>query len=83
VQFWYVLVVFVLVAVPPALVLLRRGRHEAAAFVTERGYGTAMLAIYLVIPAIAALVAFVLGHVLIVLIVLAVLFVILLLTGGF
>ena len=83
VQFWYVLLVFVLVAIPPALMLVRRGQHEAAAFVTQRGYGTFLLAIYLVIPAIAAAVAFVLGHVLIVLLVLAVLFVILLHTGGF
>lgn len=83
VQFWYVLLLFVLVAMPPALVLVRSGRHDAAAFVTERGYGKLLLAIYLVIPAIAALVAFVVGHVVIVLIVLAVLFVILIHTGGF
>lgn len=83
VQFWYVLVVFVVVAIPPALVYVRRGRHVATAFVTERGYGRAMLAIYLVIPAIAALIAFVLGHVLVVLVLLAVVFVILLHTGGF
>ena len=83
VQFWYVLLVFVVAAIPPALVLVRRGRHEAAAFITQRGYGTFLLAIYVVIPAVAAVVAFVLGHVLIVLLVLAVLLVILLHTGGF
>jgi hypothetical protein len=83
VQFWYVLLAFVVVAFPPALVAVRRGGREAVSFVADRGYWRAMLIAYVVIPAVAALVAFIVGHVLIVLVILLVLFVILVHSGGF
>ncbi|MCU1401188.1 MAG: hypothetical protein JWN62_4297 [Acidimicrobiales bacterium] len=83
VQFWYVLIAFVLVAFPPALIAVRRGRHEAAEFIGERGYWKAMLIAYAIIPTIAAIVAFVVGHVLIVLVILVVVIVIIAHSGGF
>ena len=83
VQFWYVLVAFVLVAFPPAMVAVRRGGREAADFIADRGYWKVLVIAFVVVPALAALVAFIVGHVLLVLIILVVLIVILVHTGGF
>ena len=83
VQFWYVLVAFVLVAFPAAMVAVRRGWRDAVAFVTGRGYWKVMALAFVVIPALAAIVAFIVGHVVIVLIVLVVLIVMLVHSGGF
>ncbi|MCU1365509.1 MAG: hypothetical protein JWN39_1148 [Ilumatobacteraceae bacterium] len=83
VQFWYMLVAFVLVAFPPALIAVRRGGHEAAEFIGARGYWKALLIAYVIIPAVAAIVAFVVGHILIVLLILVVVIVIIAHSGGF
>ncbi|MCU1393858.1 MAG: hypothetical protein JWM34_2286 [Ilumatobacteraceae bacterium] len=83
VQFWYVLIAFVLVAFPPALVAVRRGGRDAFDFIESRGWWKVMLIAYVIVPLLAAIVAFIIGHVLIVLIVLVVVIIVIAHSGGF
>jgi hypothetical protein len=63
-QFWYVLMVFVAVAVPPALVLLRRGWSHMVGFVIDRNYWKVVVVVYAVVPVVTGVITFVLGNLL-------------------
>ncbi len=83
VRFWYALLLFVVAAAPPAFILLRRGPRAAAGFVIDRGYWKVLLTVFVILPAVVGVVAFVAGHVVAVLAVLAVLLVLFAIVGGF
>ena len=83
VRFVFVLLLFVVTATPAAFVLLRDGFASARSFVSGRRYRRILVAVYLAFPVAAAIITFVIGHLLIVLLVLFVLLILLLLTGGF
>ena len=83
VRFAFVLVLFIATALPATFVLLRDGAPAARELVARQRYRRTVIAVYLVFPIAAAVVAFVVGHLLIVLVVLLALLLLFLLTGGF
>jgi len=82
-EFWYILLLFMIALAPVTFVLLRRSYDAAVGFVVDRGYWKVLLAVYVLFPLAAGIVAFVVGHFIAVLVVVALLLIVLSITGGF
>lgn len=83
VRMMFVLVLFVIAATPAAYVLLRDGFGSAREFVGGQRYRRILITVYVAFPIVAAVITFIVGHLLVVLLVLFVLLILLLITGGF
>jgi len=83
VRFMFVLLLFVITAMPAAFVLLRDGFASAREFVSGQRYRRILVTVYVAFPITAAIITFVVGNLLIVLLVLFALLILLMVTGGF
>ncbi len=77
-QYWYVFAIVATAAVAPLFIALRDGTRAARQFVLDRGYWKVLLAGWLVMPALVAVVVFVATNLVAVLVTIAVLFAVLL-----